>query len=144
MNRIIRFFSFAVLAMLIQPLWAQNNFKMTDPLPVDPNVITGKLDNGITYYVRHNSEPKNRAELTVVVNAGSVLENDDQRGLAHMCEHMAFNGTKNFPKHALIEYLESIGMKFGGFLAIGFFDLCGCCITANPQIFIMFTQTDTG
>ncbi len=113
MNKLIRFLSFAVLAMLIQPGWAQDNFKMTDPLPVDPNVITGKLDNGITYYVRHNSEPKNRAELTVVINAGSVLEDEDQRGLAHMCEHMAFNGTKNFPKHALIEYLESIGMKFG-------------------------------
>jgi len=111
--KLIKFFSFAILAMLLQPVWAQNNFKMTDPLPVDPNVITGKLDNGITYYVRHNSEPKNRAELALVVNAGSVLENDDQRGLAHMCEHMAFNGTKNFPKHALIEYLESIGMKFG-------------------------------
>jgi len=111
--KLIKFFSFAILAMLIQPVWAQDNFKMTDPLPVDPNVITGKLDNDITYYVRHNSEPKNRAELTLVVNAGSVLENEDQRGLAHMCEHMAFNGTKNFPKHALIEYLESIGMKFG-------------------------------
>ncbi len=111
--KLIKFFSFVILAMLIQPVWAQDNFKMTDPLPVDPNVITGKLDNGITYYVRHNSEPKNRAELTLVVNAGSVLENEDQRGLAHMCEHMAFNGTKNFPKHALIEYLESIGMKFG-------------------------------
>lgn len=112
MNKLIRFFSFALLILISLPTWAQD-FKLTDPLPVDPNVITGKLDNGITYYVRHNSEPKNRAELTLVVNAGSIMEDDDQLGLAHMCEHMAFNGTKNFPKHALIEYLESIGMKFG-------------------------------
>lgn len=113
MNKFFRFFNVIILVFLITSLRAQDLFKMTDPLPIDKNVITGKLDNGITYYVRHNSEPKNRAELTLVVNAGSVFEDDDQRGLAHMCEHMAFNGTKNFPKHALIEYLESIGMKFG-------------------------------
>jgi len=89
------------------------DFKMSDKLPQDKDVITGKLDNGITYYVKHNSEPKNRASLMLVVNAGSVLEDDDQQGLAHFCEHMAFNGTKNFPKHKLIEFLESIGMKFG-------------------------------
>ncbi len=89
------------------------DFRMSDKLPQDPNVITGKLDNGITYYVKHNSEPKNRASLMLVVNAGSVLEDDDQQGLAHFCEHMAFNGTKNFPKHKLIQFLESIGMKFG-------------------------------
>ncbi len=89
------------------------NFKMNDSLPLDKNVHYGKLDNGITYYVRHNSVPKNRAYLQLVVNAGSVLEDQDQRGLAHMCEHMAFNGTKNFPKHKLIEFLESLGMQFG-------------------------------
>ncbi len=82
-------------------------------LPVDPDVIIGTLDNGMKYYIRANSEPANRAELTIVVNAGSILEDDDQQGLAHMCEHMAFNGTKNFKKHEIIEFLESIGMKFG-------------------------------
>ncbi len=82
-------------------------------LPTDPEVISGVLPNGIKYYIRHNEEPKNRAELRLVTDAGSVLEDDDQLGIAHLCEHMAFNGTKNFPKHQLINFLESIGMKFG-------------------------------
>ena len=82
-------------------------------LPVDPDVVIGTLDNGLKYYIRANAEPENRAELTLVVKAGSILEDDDQQGLAHMCEHMAFNGTKNFKKHEIIEFLESIGMKFG-------------------------------
>ena len=103
---------FGMFIMFTQVLSSQD-FKMSDPLPNDPDVITGKLENGLTYYVRHNSEPKNRANLMLVVNAGSVLEDDDQQGLAHFCEHMAFNGTKNFPKHKLIGFLESIGMKFG-------------------------------
>ncbi len=89
------------------------NFNPNDALPLDKDVHYGKLDNGLTYYVRHNDKPENRAYLQLVVNAGSVLENDNQRGLAHMCEHMAFNGTKNFPKHKLIEFLESLGMRFG-------------------------------
>lgn len=82
-------------------------------LPMDDEVITGTLPNGMTYYVKSNETPKNRAELKLVVNAGSILEDEDQLGLAHFTEHMAFNGTKNFPKHELINYLESIGMKFG-------------------------------
>ncbi len=82
-------------------------------LPTDPNVIIGKLPNGLTYYIKHNEKPKNRVFLRLVVNAGSVCEDDDQQGLAHFTEHMAFNGTKNFPKHKLIKFLESIGMKFG-------------------------------
>ncbi len=89
------------------------SFKLNDKLPMDKNLHYGVLPNGITYYVKHNSEPKDRAYLQLVVDAGSVFEDKDQRGLAHMCEHMAFNGTKNFPKHALIEYLESLGMQFG-------------------------------
>lgn len=82
-------------------------------LPVDPNVIIRKLDNGLTYYIRKNTEPEQRAELRLVVNAGSVMENDDQQGLAHLLEHMAFNGTANFKKQELVDYLESIGTKFG-------------------------------
>jgi zinc protease len=82
-------------------------------LPIDPNVTIGKLDNGITYYIRTNKKPEKRAELRLVVNAGSVLEDDDQNGLAHLCEHLAFNGTKNFNKQELVNYLESIGMRFG-------------------------------
>lgn len=82
-------------------------------LPVDPQVIKDTLENGLTYYIRQNAQPQKRAELRLVVNAGSVLETDEQQGLAHFCEHMAFNGTRNFPKHKLIDYLELVGMKFG-------------------------------
>ena len=89
------------------------DFKLSDPLPQDPNVITGVLPNGMTYYVRHNAEPKNRAYLWLVVNAGSVCEDTNQLGLAHFMEHMQFNGTKHFPKDRLIKFLESTGMKFG-------------------------------
>lgn len=94
-------------------LSAQQNFNLDDPIPVDPKVSKGVLDNGMTYYVRSNSEPQNRAELMLVVKAGSIDEDDDQKGLAHFAEHMAFNGTKNFPKNELIKYFESIGMEFG-------------------------------
>ena len=82
-------------------------------IPVDPKITVGKLDNGLTYYIRQNYKPEKRAELRLAVNAGSVLENDDQQGLAHFLEHMAFNGTKNFARHELTDYLESIGMRFG-------------------------------
>lgn len=92
---------------------AQPGLNLDQPLPEDPAVNKGVLDNGITYYVRSNSTPKNRADLFLVVRAGSVDEDKDQLGLAHFAEHMAFNGTKNFPKHELIDYLESIGMEFG-------------------------------
>jgi zinc protease len=83
------------------------------PLPVDPKVRVGTLPNGLRYYIRQNKKPEKRAELRLVVNAGSVLEDDDQRGLAHFAEHMAFNGTKNFKKNELVDYLEGIGMRFG-------------------------------
>jgi len=82
-------------------------------LPVDPNVIIGKLPNGLTYYIRANSEPRNRAVLYLVNKAGSVLETDPQEGLAHFTEHMAFNGTRDFPKNQLIDYLQKAGIKFG-------------------------------
>ncbi len=83
------------------------------PLPVDPAVATGRLPNGIRYYVRENREPAKRAELRLVVNAGSVLEAEDQRGMAHLVEHMAFNGTRNFAKQEIRNYLERVGMRFG-------------------------------
>ncbi len=83
------------------------------PLPVDAQVRTGILPNGLHYYIRHNTKPENRAELRLVVNAGSILENDDQQGLAHFNEHMAFNGSEHFHKQELVDYLESIGMRFG-------------------------------
>lgn len=83
------------------------------PLPVDKNVITGTLDNGVKYYIQRNQKPEKRAELRLFVNAGSVLEKDDQRGIAHFVEHMAFNGTEHFKKNELINYLEKLGIKFG-------------------------------
>jgi zinc protease len=82
-------------------------------LQFDPNVLVGKLPNGITFYIRKNSEPKNRAVLYLVNKVGSVLETDDQQGLAHFTEHMAFNGTRDFPKNDLVDYLQKSGVKFG-------------------------------
>jgi zinc protease len=82
-------------------------------LPIDPEVIIGKLPNGLTYYIRKNTEPKNRAQLYLVTKVGSVLEADDQQGLAHFTEHMAFNGTRDFPKNDLVDYLQKSGIKFG-------------------------------
>ncbi|NLB25268.1 MAG: insulinase family protein [Bacteroidales bacterium] len=83
------------------------------PIKEDPKVTKGVLHNGLTYYVRSNSKPANRAELMLAVKAGSIDEDDDQQGLAHFVEHMSFNGTKNFPKNELVNYFESIGMEFG-------------------------------
>src|SRR6202163_4609572 len=83
------------------------------PLPFDPSVTVGTLPNGMRYYIRENHKPEKRAELRLVVNAGSVLEDDDQRGLAHMVEHMAFRGTKKFPGNQVSSYLESVGMRYG-------------------------------
>ena len=84
-----------------------------EKLPIDSLVTVGQLDNGLRYVIRKNQKPENRVELRLVVNAGSVLEDEDQQGLAHFAEHMAFNGTKNFAKQELIDYLELIGMRFG-------------------------------
>ncbi len=83
------------------------------PLPIDPKVTIGKLDNGLTYYIRPNEKPQKKVELRLVVNAGSILENDDQQGLAHFMEHMNFNGTKNYPKNELVDFLQSLGVQFG-------------------------------
>jgi len=110
MKKIFILFLFSCL------LFMQGNFaqvKFQDPLPADPNVITGKLPNGITYYLRHNAEPKGLASFYIIRNAGSLLENDDQDGLAHFLEHMAFQGTKNFPGKGIITTLEKHGVAFG-------------------------------
>jgi zinc protease len=88
----------------------------TRPLPVDPKVVVGRLPNGLRYYIRQNARPEKRAELRLAVNAGSVLEADDQRGLAHFAEHMAFNGTRRFEKQELVNFIERIGMRFGAHL----------------------------
>lgn len=83
------------------------------PLPVDARVTVGKLDNGLTYYILPHKKPEKRALMWLAVNAGAVLEDDDQRGLAHFVEHMGFNGTKRFPKQELIAFLEKAGVRFG-------------------------------
>lgn len=84
-----------------------------EPLPVDPAVRIGTLDNGLTYFIRQNDRPEARAEFRLVVNAGSILESEQQLGLAHFLEHMAFNGTEHFEKQELVDFLERIGMRFG-------------------------------
>ncbi|CAM3976198.1 M16 family metallopeptidase [Flavobacterium weaverense] len=101
-------------ALLIFPLacFAQK-IDYSELIPLDPTVKMGKLENGLTYYIKKNAKPENKVDLRLVVNAGSILENVDQQGLAHFIEHMCFNGTKNFPKNQLVDYLQSIGVKFG-------------------------------
>ena len=86
---------------------------MAEVTPLDPQIKVGHLANGLTYYVMKHGKPEQRAALWLAVNAGSVLEDDDQRGLAHFVEHMAFNGTKRFPKQDIVNYIEKIGMGFG-------------------------------
>ena len=83
------------------------------PIPVDPSVRIGKLPNGITYYIKKNAKPENRAELRMAIKAGSIEEDPDQLGIAHLVEHMAFNGSRNFSKNELVNYLESVGSRFG-------------------------------
>jgi len=87
--------------------------KPSDPVPVMQNLRTGVLPSGLRYYILENSMPENRAYLTLAVKAGSVLEEDNEQGLAHFVEHMAFNGTERFPESKLVSYLRSLGMRFG-------------------------------
>jgi len=101
------FFIYSLIAGAISTSQAQT------VLPLDPAVRTGKLANGFTYYIRHNEEPKNRVVMYLVNKAGSVLEDEDQRGLAHFMEHMSFNGTKHFPHNELVDYLQKAGVRFG-------------------------------
>ena len=89
------------------------NVPLTAVVPVDPRITVGTLSNGLRYYLRANKQPERRAELRLVVNAGSILEEDDQRGLAHFVEHMCFNGTRHFPKQDVVAFLQSTGMRFG-------------------------------
>ena len=92
---------------------AESEAEPDGPLAFDPLVTRGTLSNGLVYYIRHNEEPRERAQLSLVVKAGSILEEEEERGLAHFVEHMAFNGTERFAKQEIVEYLESIGSNFG-------------------------------
>ena len=93
--------------LFISPLKAENVFS------IDPDISYGKLENGLTYYIRENNSPKEKVSIQLLLNAGSMMEEDHQRGLSHLIEHMAFNGSKNFPKRSIDEYLSSIGLNLG-------------------------------
>ncbi len=86
---------------------------LDEPLPLDARLTKGRLDSGLTYYVLPHKKPEKRAQVWLAVNAGSVLEDEDQQGLAHFVEHMGFNGTKRFPKQELVDFLEKSGVRFG-------------------------------
>ncbi|WP_440928708.1 M16 family metallopeptidase [Candidatus Pelagibacter sp.] len=89
------------------------HLKAESVFPLDPAITYGKLENGLTYYIRENKEPKGKAYVKMIINAGSAMEEDHQRGLAHLLEHMAFNGSKNFPKYSIDEFMSSIGLNIG-------------------------------
>ncbi len=112
MRRIYSTLLFFLSAMFISNAQPKQ-IDWNSPAPVDPNFRIGKLENGLTYYIRKNSEPKQRAEFYIAQNVGAILEEDSQNGLAHFLEHMCFNGTKNFPGKKLLNYFESVGVKFG-------------------------------
>ena len=107
-----RLFIVVLAALAAVAMSAQDN-PMLRPLPGDPAVKVGKLDNGLTYYIRHNELPAKRAEFYLATNAGAILETPDQDGLAHFLEHMCFNGTEHFPGKGILNYLQSIGAEFG-------------------------------
>ena len=106
-----RIFSALFILSCAVMAWAQQ--PQMPPIPTDPNVRIGKLENGLTYYIRHNELPENRADFYIAQKVGSILEEENQRGLAHFLEHMCFNGTTNFPGKGIIDWLETIGVKFG-------------------------------
>ncbi|MDQ2719649.1 MAG: insulinase family protein [Bacteroidota bacterium] len=112
MSKFSKFNFFLLTLILPFNIFAQNTSTGV-VLPLDPAVRTGKLPNGFTYYIRHNEEPKSRVVLYLVNKAGSVLEDEDQRGLAHFMEHMSFNGTTHFPHNELVNYLQKAGVRFG-------------------------------
>jgi zinc protease len=110
----LRFSLLSAIIFMASAIFSQTTtIDLTTPLPIDPGVKIGKLDNGLVYYIRYNKKPEKRVEVRLAVNAGSILENDDQQGLAHFMEHMNFNGTKNFPHNELIDFLQKTGVRFG-------------------------------
>ena len=112
MMKLRKLFMTALMLMGIVAVVAQNAMQMP-PIPVDPDVRIGKLDNGLTYYIRHNNWPEQRAEFYIAQRVGSIQEDDNQRGLAHFLEHMAFNGSKHFKGNEMLRWCESVGVKFG-------------------------------
>lgn len=106
----------ACLALLVIGFQSIAQPNLSDPIPISPDIKTGTLPNGLRYYIKKNTKPENKMELRLAVNAGSILEEDNQQGLAHFAEHMAFNGSTNFKKNDLVSFLQSIGVKFGAHL----------------------------
>lgn len=106
-------FLFVICFCTISMFAQKGDLNLNDPIKNDPNVTIGKLDNGLTYYIRKNTYPKDRVEFRLAVNAGSNQENDDQQGLAHFTEHMAFNGIEGFPSNSVVDHLRSKGVVFG-------------------------------
>ena len=111
MRRIMRLAFVAIAGFACLPVAVRA--QQMPPVPVDKEVRIGKLDNGLTYYIRHNEYPKNQVDFYIAQKVGSILEEDNQRGLAHFLEHMCFNGTRNFPGSSMIKWLETVGVKFG-------------------------------
>jgi len=109
----IKFRLILIIALLQVSGMVFSQNPLNQPAPTDPAIRTGKLANGMTYYIRHNEEPKERASFYIIQNVGALLENDDQNGLAHFLEHMAFNGTQHFPGKGIINTLEKHGVQFG-------------------------------
>ena len=101
----------AIAFLFVLPPFGQQ--QQPPPLPTDPTIKIGKLENGMTYFIRHNDKPAKRCEFYLATNVGAFQEEDDQDGLAHFLEHMCFNGTKNFPGKGILNYLRSIGAEFG-------------------------------
>ena len=100
---------FVAALLLLNAAQAAAQFQMP-PIPVDKNVRVGKLDNGLVYYIRHNEFPANTANFYIAQRVGSINENDDQRGLAHFLEHMAFNGSEHFPGNGIIDFARTLGV----------------------------------
>ena len=103
-----KIFTFAMLAIAVIALAQQN-----PTLPFDPNVRTGTLENGLTYFIRHNTLPENRVDFHLAMRVGSMQEEEHQRGLAHFVEHMGFRGIEGFPGTSMLDYLQNYGLRFG-------------------------------
>jgi zinc protease len=103
----------ATLSSEVRTILSQDTLAWSSPLPFDKDVKVGKLKNGFTYYIRKNTEPEKRVTMYLGVKVGSILEKEEERGLAHFLEHMNFNGLKHFPKNELVDYLQKAGVRFG-------------------------------
>lgn len=134
MTYTIKNISFVLVLGFITMQWCFAQADLNEKIPLDPKIKTGKLDNGLTYYIRQNKKPEQKVELRLVVNTGSVMEDEDQQGLAHLAEHMAFNGTAHFKKNDIISFLQSIGVGFGNDL--------NAYTSFNETVYILPIPTD--